>query len=255
MKTTIYRQNKKIYDDVAMLYLSKRIFEDIDETDAYRDGVIDSVGNVVNKNYKGESFSNLDKFVLAIKQRIGEDNLRDLLSSFSKVKDVSALRIMNSANRPVNFSELDYLKKIVAKIESLSFLPDSDPNYSHIESDDNDIEHGTMEYRISRSLTIATMLLYSLKSAKKINKVDFTENVIPSVEVTFHIKACDEYDELLEFVTKHQLMTENTISNKAVKTLVAIGRDMMDGNLLTHDSSRIENQSNNWELLGKRYVG
>ncbi len=248
MKHIPYNEQKKKYDYAVMSYIAKRIFTDIDDTPAFNAGVIDSFGNM-RKDPVGWEFTNLDRFVLAIKQQIGEENLRDLLEVYSDHADINDFRLMRTMDKPFIPSEMDSLKKIVSTMESLAYLAEGrDDSYI----DDENVDHCGFDGRVSNALTLATFLLYAMKLERMPTSVEFFTTIIPSVEVTFYHSANNDYDQLKEFIQKNKLMDEKSLATRAVRALVSAATSMLDGGLLTMDGSRIEDQSRSWEKLGTR---
>ena len=72
-KKTKYENDNKIY-----VYLMKRLFDDIQETDACNMGIIDSMGNIIGTPDASDKwgFTMLDKFIILIKKQMGEDNIK-----------------------------------------------------------------------------------------------------------------------------------------------------------------------------------
>ena len=250
MKHIPYAEHKKKYDDTVMSYIAKRIFTDIEDSAAFAAGVIDSVGNMKTDKQPGWEFTNLDRFILAIKQQIGEENLRELLEVYSDHADLNDLRIMRTMDKPVGPSDLGSLKSIVSTMESLAYLAEGRED-SYIEDEDS----GNFDARVSHALTLATFLLYAMKLGRMPTSVEFGTNVLPSVEVTFYHSADSDYDQLKEFVIKNKLMEDKSLATRAVRALVSVAGSLVDGGLLSNDGGRVEDQTRSWEKLGSKRYG
>lgn len=250
MKHISYNEHKKKYDAAVMSYIAKRIFTDIEDSSAFKAGLIDSVGNMKSENPVGWEFTNLDRFVLAIKQQIGEENLRELLDVYSDHSALNDFRLMRSMEKPLNQYEVDHLKKIVATMESLAYLPEGRDD-SFIEDD----EQADIDYRISTTLTLATFLLYAMKLGRIPTSIEFFSNIVPSVEVTFYHSANADYDYFKKYVIDSQLMTDKSLSSRTIRALVSVAGSMVDGGILSNDGSRVEDQTRMWEKLGSKRNG
>lgn len=241
-----YKETKKEFDDMAMSYIAKRIFTDVEDSDAYNAGVIDSLGNMKGKQ-AGWEFTNLDRFILAMKQTVGEENMRELLEVYSGHKDIDALRLIKASIKPIKPSEMNVLRDIVSVFDSVY------QNNDYIEGigvSDGDEDLPT---KIRWTLTLATFLLYAMKFSRVPTSIEFKSNIIPSVEVTFYNTGCSDYKSIVEFCKNHVLIDDSgKVTSKAIRALVSAADKMLVGNILTYDNSRIEDQSKSWEKLGKR---
>lgn len=241
-----YEEIKREFDDNVMTYIAKRVFVEINKTPAFVNGVIDENGSITGKS-KGWDYTNLDRFVMALKQRIGEENLRELLDVYSGYSAVDDLMIMKSNKKPIDNKRIAALKRIVSKVESLGYLENVREQGDYIGESDM-----PMDAKISWALTVLTFLIYSLKADRLVTSIEFDSNVITSVEITFYVRGCREYSDIKSFVDSSGLSTDGKINGKAIRAIVSCATDMMEGCLLTNDNSRIEDQSRNWEKLSAR---
>lgn len=245
-----YETQKKEFDDVVMTYMAKRIFTEIDSSPAFINGVTDAMGNVINKS-NGWDFTNLDRFIIALKQRLGQENLRGLLEVYSVYSDVDDLSIIKSAQKPITNKSMDSMKRIVSKVESLLYLDDVREQGDYFASEDHEDLEG-IDNRISWALTVCTFMLYALRLDRVPTSIEFESNIIPSVEITFYVSAFKDYGRIVDFITKTDLIDDGKASRKCVRALVSVAKDIVDGKLHTSDGSRIEDQSRNWRKLSER---
>lgn len=246
MEHKTYEQHKTEFDDMVMSYIAKRIFEDINKSPAFINGVIDANGSTITKG-NGWDYTNLDRFVMALRQRVGEDSLRDLLSVYSGYSDVNDLMIIKSLKKPIDNKRMIGLKRIVSKVESLGYLDEVRSSGDYVSPDDE-----SMDRKISWALTVLVFLMYSLRLDRPLTSIEFDANVIPSVEVTFYISANRDFSEIKEFIDSGDLLTDGKVNGKAIRAMVSCAKDMITYGILTKDGSRIEDQSRNWEKLGER---
>ena len=121
------------------------------------------------------AYTNLDKFIMAIKKDMGQENLRELLQSYNWISDVDPLFIMN-VNKDVDYGKMKKeLGAVATKIEDTDYLP------MNLEHDDDYSDNTELSYtdRVSRALTIATFLLYTMRNDSLATSVDFTHNIVP----------------------------------------------------------------------------
>lgn len=246
MQHKTYEQHKAEFDDNVMSYIAKRIFEDISKSPAFINGVVDGNGSILNKG-NGWEYTNLDRFVMALRHRIGEDSLRELLDVYSGYADVNDLMIMKGLQKPIDNKRMNGLKRIVSKVDSLGYLDEVRASGDYISSDDD-----SMDKKISWALTVLTFLMYSLRLDRPLTSVEFEVNVIPSVEVTFYVSAVRDFNVIKEFVDSSALLTDGKVNGKSIRAMVSCAKDMISSGILTRDGGRIEDQSRNWEKLGER---
>ena len=246
-----YSDKKKEYDNAAFLYIAKRLFDDLDESDAAEEGLIDGVGNVLKDvdNTNDWAFTALDRLLLMLRQQVGEDNIRNMLQHYSFTKDIDPLFIMSHGNE-YNYGKLRrVLGPIVTKVEDKSYLPEylfHDENEEYIEDDGL-----TFDEKVRRAFTVASYLLYSIRNNQVPNKVVYDKNIIPSTELTFAIRPWDDFDSIVEFCDEHKLTYGKEITGEGIRLVVELAKLFHEGELLIKDSSRIENQCKNWEKLAK----
>lgn len=254
MEYNSYQQQKKNFDDVLMKYISKKIFESIPETDACNEKIIDGVGNIINKptNKTEWAFTHLDKFILALKHSLGEKYLTNLLKHYEYVKELDYLFLINLDIDKVDIDNLrKHIAMIITKIEGSEYLPNQlEHSEEHIEFETNEMNFCD---KASRSLTIASLLLYGIRNDKIPSDIDFKVNVIPSVECTFCIRGYNNYKDCYEYCKENGFFESNKISPEAMRKLVSIADCLVKGNILSEKYKRVENQSNNWRRLANLY--
>lgn len=248
MKQVSYQEQKITFDDIVMKYIANRIFTPISESDACVNGLLDDIGNVISDptSKNAWTYTNLDRFVLMVKQYIGERKLTETLDVYYYCGEVPALKLLNGMNKKFNKSEVEFIDKIVAKVESVSYLPDG----SQVSGNYLDDSDECKILRISRVFTIASMLLYTLKQEKVPNSIEFDANILNSVEITFYMNAFNNFTECKKYLEDCRLIDGGKISDSGIKLLVSIAHDMVDGNLLSDNGTRIEDQSRSWKRLG-----
>lgn len=245
-----YANKKQEFDEKTFLYIAKRLFQDLDETDAAEEELIDGVGNILKEPNKTNdwSFTSLDRLLLMMRQQLGEKNLRGMLQHYEYVKDIDSLFIMT---RPVDFDFgklRNTLGLIITKIEDKSYLPDylyHDEDEEYINEDDE----YSFNDKARRALTIATYLLYGVRGDSTPSTSSFDLNVIPSIELTFGIRPLGTHDECVKFCEDHKLTEVNKVSGEGIRLLVTLSRLFVSGGLLINDSNRVENQTRNWTKL------
>jgi len=245
-----YAERKKEYDDKMFLYIAKRLFDDLDETDAAHEDIIDGVGNVLKTpNATNDwAFTSMDRFLLLIRQQLGEDTIREVLQNYEFTKDIDSLFIM------AHGMDCDYVKlrevlgAIVTKVEDKSYLPE----YLYHENDEEYIEDEeglNFTDKVRRALTVATYLLYGVRNQAMPSSTMFDRNVLPSVELTFGVRPWGNHDECIEYCNTHGLTEFSDIKGEGIRLLVTLSKLFVDGGLLLKDSTRVENQTRNWTKL------
>jgi len=239
---------KKEFDDVLIKYFSKRVFDNIGESDACNQDVIDSVGNILSQK-DDWSFTHFDKLILALKNSLGEKYLRNLLKLYKYMEDIDPLFIMNMEKGTDMKKVRENLGLIVTKMEDSEYLPNAlEHSEEHIEYDNENMNFCD---KVSNALTVATFLLYTLRNDKVPTEIDFDKNVVPSVAITFNITPLKDYKKCLSYCNDYGLIDNSVISEEGIKKLVSISKYIIDGNIASNKIKRVENQSYNWGKLAK----
>lgn len=250
MKFKKSQEKKKEFDEIVALYLANKIFTPTINTEAYKEHIIDGVGNVIKQpdSTNDWSFSLLDKMVLAFKQHFGEVKLKELLKNIEWAGDIDPFLILNSTKDSNLHKIKDILSLIITKVEDSDYMPDK---VEHKEEFLQESEE-TFRNRASFSITLATILLYSLINEEVPNQIDFQHNVIPSVELTFNMTPCSNYEKCLTFIKKNNLVDSyDKITNRGIRLVVSIAKDVVSGKLLNTKAEREENKYTLWEKLAK----
>lgn len=243
-----YREEKEQFDNQAFSYLMKRLFEDYDETDACHSGVIDGIGNVIGEpdDKSKWSYTMLDQFVNMLKQNLSEDALRSIFNNYSYMRDIDPLFIIK--NGDVDYNEyIEHFKNIVTKVNDKSFLPEY---LFHEESYVEEEEGMNFADQVSRALTIATFLLYTLRSSRNLVDVDFSD-VLESVECTFNMRPFGTYSTISSYCKDHGLIDSSTISEEGIRLLVTISKEVTEANILNKSKDLKHNHRANWVKLSK----
>ena len=244
----IYKDNKVKFDANIFPYLLKRFLEPVEESDACNMEIIDSIGNKlvdVDSN-NAWAFTSLDRFVLLLKTTVGETRLSNMLSNYSYIKDIDPLFVIN--NPSADFKKVkETTDKLVTLIESRTYLPE---HMYPDDSIDNEIDQ-SLNYNdlVSKVLTISTFLLYMIRYDRIPTTIEFDGNILMSVESTFNMRSIGDYDQILKFCTDYKLIEGDKISSHGMMLVVKASKAIVNGNILSFSTDRIENQSNNWKKL------
>lgn len=245
-----YETHKSEFDKMVFNYLAKRVLEDIQDTDAGTAKVVDGVGNMLRDLKPNEDWvlTDLDRFIMVIKQSLGADKLANILKDYTHLKDIHSPFLLNASHDQDMKKVREGLDKIVSKIEDRSYLPE------FMYRQDQFLEHNdddSFKDRISKAFTILTYLLYGLRNDKQPAKVDFHHNICPSTEITFGVLPHKDFEYVTQYCQDYDLMHPSGITNEGLKLLASASRDMVNHGLLQMTKKRVENQSVNWQRLSK----
>lgn len=241
-----YKERKMEFDTQVFSYLMKRLFEDFDESDACHNGIIDGIGNMVKEpDYKSQwSYTMLDQFITMVKQTMGQDALRNLFTDYGHYKDYDPLYLMND---PAHAVDMKHIKNIVSIINDKSYLPE------HLyHNDDTYIEEEKgLNYadQVSKALTIATFLMFAMRSERCPDRGMFNEDISGSVESTFNTRFFNDYERVAEFCKKNKLISTN-ITNEGIRMLVKIAKELSYSGILTKNDHP-HNKTGLWIKLSK----
>jgi len=245
-----YASKKQEFDDKVFLYIAKRLFDDLDESDAVEQDLIDGIGNVLKEPNKTNewAFTSLDRLLIMMRQQLGEDNLRDMLHHYNFTKDIDPLFIMTRDNGFDFEKAREALGSIITKVEDKEYLPEylyHDDDEEYINEDDG----YSFNDKVRRALTIATYILYGVRNDNAPNTSTFDLNIIPSIELTFGVRPWGTHDDCVKFCDDHQLTELGKVTGEGIRLLVALSKLIIEGDLLIKNSDRVENQSRNWTKL------
>ena len=248
-----YKEEKEAFDNQVFSYLMKRLFEDYDESDACHEDVIDSIGNVIGSpDEKSQwSYTMFDQFVNMVKQNIGSDNMREMFVYYMHMRDIDPLFIIK--NSAIDYKTLKpILGNIATKVNDKSYLPEYLYHESEYVEDDEMHNDELLNFadQVSKALTIATFLLYTLRRNHKLIGEDFPE-IIESVESTFNMRSFGDFNYTNDFCKKHGLIDNMGITDEGIRLVVAIAKDVCDSPVLNSDGNGRHNHRHSWNKLGK----
>jgi hypothetical protein len=246
-----YASHKSEFDKIVFNYLVKRVLEDIKDTDAAKANVIDGVGNILRDMKPDEQWmlTDLDRFIMVIKNAMGQEKLSSLLKGYSHLKDIDSPFLLNAKHDHDFKLSREGIDKILSKVEDRSYLPEFVYREDKFVDDGDDEE--SFKDRMSKAFTILTHLLYGLRNDRQPNKVDFQHNICPSTEITFGILPHKDFEYVTKFCQDYALMQPSGITKEGLRLLADASRDMVNHKLLCKEKNRVENQSHNWEKLSK----
>lgn len=243
-----YKTQKEDFDNQVFSYLMKRLFEDYDESDGCHEGVIDGIGNVIGEpDEKSQwAYTMLDQFMNMLKQNMSQDALRNIFSDYQHMADIDPLFIINKGNR--DYSEyLDSLQKVVTTVNDKSYLPE----YLYHEDNYVEEEEGlNFSDQVSRALTIATFLLYTLRNDRNLNSLDYND-IQESVECTFNMRPFGDFQSVSEFCKTHGLIDSSKITEEGIRCVVNVAREVAESGILTDNREHKHNHRANWLKLSK----
>ena len=249
-----YEKQKEAFDKKLMRYIAARIFTPVSETDACDEGIIDDIGNEVAEITSDNqwAFTPFDRFILACKQRIGDDTLRDLLGSYSWLGDVDPLMIMNDSCESKNNHESKYkaFEEVISAFEGTDYLPDGMSNTTnYLRDDDENYEFPEFKERSSWALTLASFLLYAIRQSDIPTSIDFDGNIMPSTTLTFNVRPYNDYGKCKTFLADNGLLDADGITNAGIKVLHRVAKVLVSSNLLSNVGGRIEERSRDWKNI------
>lgn len=250
-----YETQKEQFDTHVMQYIAKRVISPIKDSDACKVDIIDDIGNEVsdiNDNNKW-AFTNLDRFILAIKQLVGERKLVNLLNVYNWLGDVDPLRLINNADTITASkfkTQKSYLDKIISLFDGIDYLPGDLQNTSgYIRDTDEHLTFPDFNGRCSWALTLCSFLLYTIRQNNIPTSIDFDGNILPSTTLTFNVRPYNDYQECKSYLTSNGLVDTDGITHSGIKLLHSISKLLVDGELLTFVGGRIEERSRDWKKL------
>jgi len=254
MKHKKFEEKKIEFDNKVMLYLMHKLFTDIKDSDAFKEELIDGVGNPNNTQTKDNkwAFTSLDKWLMNFKTK-SKDSLKEELGGFSWLKDFDPLYLINIDNvNSIDFKVImEGWKQVITQVEDSEFLPDKIQR-TRLLDEFGSKDDMSFRDRLSLCITISTILLYTLINEKLPSSVEFTHNVCPSVETCFWITPNKDYEKLISYLKENDLLDNyNKITNKGLRLVVSVAKAAMEYNLLNKKIEREENKYNIWEKLSK----
>lgn len=244
-----FKEEKETFDNQVFSYIMKRIFEDFDETDGCHENIIDGIGNVISEpdDKTQWSYTMLDQFISMTKINIGVDGLRQLFSEYQYMRDIDPLFIIRSGD--IDYSSLKpVLSNIVTKVNDKTYLPE----YLYHEEEFVEDEDDTMNFadHVSKSLTVATFLLYTLRGKSQLVSQDFND-IIESVECTFNMRSFGDFSTINEFCKSHGLIDNMGITDEGIRLIFSIAKEVCDSKVLSSNGKGRHNHKTNWIKLSK----
>lgn len=243
-----YKEEKEAFDNQVFSYMMKRLFEDYDESDACHEDVIDGIGNVIGEPDERTqwAYTMFDQFMNMAKQNIGSDNMRQMFGYYKYMRDIDPMFIMKNPN--LDYQQLKpILGNIATKVNDKEYLPEYLYHDGEFVEDDELLNFAD---QVSKSLTIATFLLYTLRRNHKLIAEDFPE-IIESVESTFNMRSFGDFRHADEFCKKHGLIDNMGITSEGIRLVVEIAKDVCDSPVLNSDGNGRHNHRHSWNKLGK----
>lgn len=234
-------QNRKLeFDRMVYAYLVKRLREPINATDSYQVGAVDSFGAAKADNIKAFwAYTPLDRLIFNLRAVLG-DQVKALPADFD---DAETLMLMTSASDPSKIhSKYD---GIVSIVEELTYLP-PEQRWTGEPYLDKDSEL-TYPERVSRALTVATAMLYCMKTNGTPAAPIFGK-IKDAVESTFSIRSIGSADEILGLMKSSGVADYRDLTNEGYLTLVRMAKWIVGHGLLAGDGTQ-DDLSGNWKQL------
>jgi hypothetical protein len=235
----LYRERKKEFDDTVYGYLVKRLTTPIEDSDAYHTGHVDERGNEL-KAPDDWSYTGLDRLVFDLKAILGDrvDGLG------RKYADVDAYALMNGS------VDVDrYVSKympVVSLVEEASYIPASLRGRAGEADETSDL---TLGDRISFALSVASFLLYAARFGRFPNGTEIDDEVLPSVESTFGIRALGSQEEFLEYARNARITDGRGLNNDGYVLLVRIARKAVSSDILKPCGRGEGCQTEQWRIV------
>ena len=235
----LYTKKKQEFDDTVYGYVVKRLTMPITDTDAYHTGHVDEKGNELTPP-EGWSYTRLDKLMFDLKAILG-DRVNNLGKSYA---DVDAYALMNG-----NVDTGKYAAKyqpVIAIIEEASYIPAGMRGWA---GEDNETSDLPLVDRISFALSVANFLLFAAKFGRFPNTVEIDDEVLPSVESTFGIRALGSQEEFLDYARNAKITDGRGLNNDGYVLLVRTARKIISSDILKPRDFGENNQSDQWRTV------
>ena len=242
----IYKQHKENIDNLVYNYLICRLCEPIENTDAYLDGCVDSNGNSKKNEHKW-SYTKFDKFVNELKKLLPIDKMKTR-SDIINISNIDPLRII--IDKKLNSDAfIKNIEPIISYIEQYNYFPNIN-GYD----DNNGFDVLSFRDKVSFMLTLSTFLLYSIKYDRLPTDIEFNNNILPSVEITFNVRSIGTNDEYKSFCYMNKLSDKKTLTNDGILFTVNIAKLIQKNNLTTEYVKNIDNQYLNWIKIAETEI-
>ena len=235
----LYTKKKQEFDDTVYGYLVKRLTTPITDSDAFHTGHVDEKGNELKKP-DDWSYTRLDKLVFELKAILG-DRVNGLGKSYA---DVDAYALMNG--RVDTGKYVANYQPVLAVIEEAAYIPASLRGQAGESNETSDLPLGD---RISFALSVANFLLFSARFSRFPNTVEIDDEVLPSVESTFGIRALGSQEEFLEYARNAKISDGRGMNNDGYVLLVRAARKIVSTNILKPRDFGEHNQAEQWRTV------
>jgi hypothetical protein len=236
----MYRNRKQEFDDTVYGCLVKRLAMPVTDTDAYHTGHVDEMGNELKKP-DDWSYTRLDRMIFDLKAILGDriDNLGK-----TPYADVDMLALMSG-----KVDTKDYAGRympILAVVEEAAYIPAALRGKAGEADDTSDLPLGD---RISFALSVANFLLYAARLERFPNEAEIDEEVLPSVESTFGIRALGSLQEFVDYARNARISDGRGMNRDGYVLLVRIARKVAQAGILKPRGFGELNQAEQWRKV------
>ncbi len=235
----MYTKKKQEFDDTVFGYLLKRLTTPITDSDAYHTGHVDEKGNEL-KPSDDWSYTRLDRLVFDLKAILG-DRVYNIAESYA---DVDAYALMNGIVDATKYTAKYH--PILAVIEEAAYIPSALRGQAGEANETSDLQ---MSDRISFALSVANFLLFSAKFGRFPNTVEIDDEVLPSVESTFGIRALGSQQEFIDYARNAKITDGRGLNNDGYVLLVRVARKIVSSDILKKREFGEYNQSEQWRTV------
>ena len=235
----MYTKKKQEFDDTVFGYLVKRLTTPITDSDAYHTGHVDEKGNEL-KAPDDWSYTRLDRLVFDLKAILG-NRVNNIAESYA---DVDAYALMNGTVDAGKYAAKYH--PVLAVIEEAAYIP---PALRGQAGEANETSDLPMSERISFALSVANFLLYSARFSRFPNSVEIDNEVLPSVESTFGIRALGAQQEFLDYARNAKITDGRGLNDNGYILLVRAARKIVSSNILKPRNFGELNQTEQWRTV------
>ena len=237
-----YKKHKLDFDRKVYAYLVKRLREPVENSDSAMIGAVDGFGAPVKEGLRAFwAYTPLDRLIFDLRAALG-DRVSNVPADYD---DCDALSLMCQVSDPKRFHEK--YDGPVSMVEECEYLP---PETRGGEEPFMD-EESDMSFpeRVSRALTVATFLLYSLKLGELPNDTEF-DTVLEATEETFNVRSIGTRDEIEKILREGGLSNGPELTNDGYILLVRLAKWIV-GHELCAKNSDPNHLSADWRKLSR----
>lgn len=236
----LYKKRKLEFDNTVYGYLAKRLSTPIAESDAYHTGHVDELGNEIVPP-DDWSYTRLDRLVFDLKALLGNR----VAGIGNEYADVDAYALMCGKVDTAGY--LERFRPVLSAIEEAAYIPASLRGKAGEDDSTSDLP---MSDRISFALSVANFLLFAAKLARFPNGTEIDEEVLPSVESTFGIRALGAQDEFMDYARNARITDGRGLNNDGYVLLVRAARKIANSGILKPRACAGDyNQSEQWRVV------